>query len=284
MKRWLFLVLWGLGLAAFGQETTPAPADTTGTGANDSNDDPETLATAALPADTLALGKLAYSLGVEGDFRSGNLQRSLYTLRATAEYVPKRAWLGFYASPRYSYGKTSGLLQEDELFLDLNVTLFYARHDVYGLAFSVFEKSHLRQITGRRYGGGGVGWRITGGLRRPGAKLKITLTNALLYESTDFYENPGEPSRDVTVLRNSTRLRLTASWFDGRLTLANTSFFQPALNRPNLRASVVTQALISLTKRLAFSLTLENNYESVVAEGRQNADTHLTVGLTLKNL
>ncbi len=258
----------------------PRPADSTRT----ARDSSETTPTAALPADTIPLGKLAYSLSLEGDFRTGNLQRALYTIRGTAEYVPQRAGLGFYTSPRYSYGKTAGLLQEDELFLDLNATLFYTQHDVYGLAFGVFETSNLRQITDRRYGGAGLGWRITGGRTSPKARVKITVTNALLFERTDFFETSGQPSRDVTVVRNSTRLRVAAAWLDGRLTLANTTFIQPALGHPNLRANAITQALIQLTKRLNFSLTLENSYESLVAEGRKSADTHLTFGLTLRSL
>lgn len=247
-------------------------------------DSVKSLPATAVPTDTIPLGKLAYSLGLEGDFRRGNLRRDLYAVRGTLEYVPKRAWLGFYTSPRYSYGKTNGTLQEDELFVDLNATLFYARHDAYGLAFGVLERSNLRQIDRRLYGGVGAGWRITGGLRNPDARLKLTVTNAMLYERTDFFETDGLLSRDVAVLRNSTRLRVVASWLDGRLTVANTTFVQPALNRPNLRANAVTQALIQLTKRLAFSLTLENSYESVVAVGRQNADHRLTFGLTLRSL
>lgn len=274
----LLLLLALLPAVALAQR--PSPVDST----RAARDSTETTPTAALPADTIPLGKLAYSLSLEGDFRTGNLQRALYTIRGTAEYVPQRAWLGFYTSPRYSYGKTAGLLQEDELFLDLNATLFYARSDVYGLAFGVLEKSNLRQITTRRYGGAGVGWRITGGRANPQARVKITVTNALLYERTDFFEKPDQPSRDATVVRNSTRLRVAAAWLDGRLTLANTTFVQPALGRPNLRANAVSHALIQLTKRLSFSITLENSYESLVAESRSPTDTHLTFGLTLRSL
>lgn len=277
MKAWIFLLLTTITGAALGQ----APTDSTRKAPADSV---KSLPATAAAADTIPLGKLTYSLGLEGDFRRGNLQRDLYTVRLAVEFVPRRAWLGFYSSPRYSYGKTAGQLQEDELFVDLNGTAFYNRRDVYGLAFGVVERSNLRQINRRLYGGAGVGWRITGGLRDPNARLKVAVTNAIFYEGTDFIEKPGEGTRDVTVLRNSTRLRVTASWLDGRFTLASTTFFQPALNRPNLRANAVTQALIQLTKRLAFTLTLENSYESVVAPGRQNADHRLTFGLTLRSL
>lgn len=277
MKAWILLFLTAATGAVLGQ----TPTDSTRKASPDSV---KTLPATAAPSDTIPLGKLTYSLGLEGDFRRGNLQRDLYTVRLAFEFVPKRAWLGFYSSPRYSYGKTAGQLQEDELFVDLNATAFYNRNDVYGLAFGVLERSNLRQINRRLYGGAGVGWRITGGLRDPDARLKVAVTNALLYENTDFIEKPGEVTRDVNVVRNSTRLRVTASWLDGRFTLASTTFFQPALNRPNLRANAVTQALIQLTKRLAFSLTLENSYESVVAVGRQNADHRLTFGLTMRSL
>lgn len=277
MKALFSLFLTTITGAVFAQVSTDstrkAPADSV-----------KTLPATAAPTDTIPLGKLTYSLGLEGDFRRGNLQRDLYTVRVALEFVPKRTWLGFYASPRYSNGKTAGQLQEDELFVDLNGTAFYNRHDVYGLAFGVVERSNLRQINRRLYGGAGVGWRITGGLRNPTAKLKVAVTNALLYEGTDFIEKLGEVTRDVNVVRNSTRLRVTASWLDGRFTLANTTFFQPALNRPNLRANAVTQALIQFTKRLAFTLTLENSHESVVAVGRQNADHRLTFGLTMRSL
>ncbi|WP_420152638.1 DUF481 domain-containing protein [Siphonobacter sp.] len=226
------------------------------------------------PADTLKHFTYAITLG--GDYRSGNVQRSLYTLVTSFDYFNPKSILGLYTSPRYTYGTINKELQERELFVDLNATLWYNQHDVYLMGFGVHEESNLRQISNRWYGGAGFGWRILGGRKVPNTLVKISMTNAIIFEYTDFLN-----AEDVRVIRNSTRIRVGLT--KDKLAFNSTVFVQPALNTANLRWSSLSTLAYALGKRLALSLTADHTYESVVLPGKKRTDFHWAIGLTFKN-
>lgn len=226
------------------------------------------------PADTLKHFTYAVTLG--GDYRSGNVQRSLYTINTSFDYLNSKSIIGFYSSPRYTYGRISGELQERELFVDFNTTLWYNQNDAYLMAFGVHEESNLRQIPARWYGGSGIGWRIFGGKKRPNTLIKLSMTNALVFEYTDFIT-----MQDVRVIRNSTRIRIGTTL--NKMAFNSTLFVQPALNEANLRWSSLSTLAYALGKRLALSLTADHTYESVVLPGRKRTDFHWAIGLTFKN-
>ncbi|MFN8357959.1 MAG: DUF481 domain-containing protein [Spirosomataceae bacterium] len=246
---------------------TITPSDSTDN-TEEGSDDPESDEISTL----LAKG-WSYSVSLSGDFKTGNVQRSLLSISTFLNYESKTTPWGFYTSPRLMKGSINGEKAEDELFLDLNSTLFYDTHDVYGLLFGIYESSNLRKINERIYVGAGLGFRVIGGLKHPNAPFKLIITQALLHENTDFITKA-----DISTWRSSTRVRTTFKFWKGKMELSNTTFLQPALDQNNFRWNAVSQVSIALAKHLSFVINEINSYESVVVEGASNTDFSLTLG------
>ncbi|MDJ1471450.1 DUF481 domain-containing protein [Xanthocytophaga flava] len=218
-----------------------------------------------------------YVLGLDGMINSGNVNRKLLTLRLGLNHENPNSIWGFYSSPRFQYGTNNEVLQEREVFFDFNNTWFYSQHDVYGLLFGIYEQSNLRQINDRLNIGVGVGWRIIGGKRLPSSRVQVSISNAFLREATDFISSDTE---DLNVLRNSTRFRFRVEIIREKLTLQSTIFFQPAINRKNLRWNSISQLVFKLNKHFSLTSTLDNSYESYNVAGVKSSQLNSTLGLS----
>ncbi len=244
--------------------------DTTGNNVPDDDD-------ANFPS-TDSLSKLPhyfYSIGLDGTMSSGNVNRQLLNIRMTLNHEnPKTIW-GFFTSPKFQYGTNSDILQERELFLDFNNTFFYSQSDVYGLLFGNFEQSNIRKINTRTNVGIGIGWRILGGKRTPKSHVKLSVSNAILHEKTDFIIK-----QDREVFRNSTRLRISVDLIPNQLIFNSTIFFQPSLNDNYLRWNSLSSLSYKVGKHIAFLASLDTIYENFNIVGIQNSQVNATVGLT----
>ncbi len=216
-----------------------------------------------------------FNLGLDVDFRQGNIDRRLLKARFSINYEPPRSIVGFSTNPRFAYGTFKRQLNERELFVDWNTTFFAYQRKLYYLAFGIFEKSNLRKINERLMGGVGFGYRIIGDKNHPSTRIKLAVTNAFVYEKTDFYTKS-----DVSVIRNSTRLKFSAEIIKGKLFFSNMTFFQPSLNKPNLRWNALSSLTIKASKRLGLNILVDNSYESLVPEGINNSDLVITFGLS----
>lgn len=216
-----------------------------------------------------------YTAALDGIISAGNLDRKLLNIRLGAVHENPNSIWSFSTAPRFQYGINNGVLQERELFTDFNTSFFYTQHDVYGLVFGVYEQSNLRRINQRGNFGAGLGWRIVGGRNIPSKRLLLAVTNALVQETTDFAEKD-----NISVRRNSTRIRIRAELVPGKLTVQNTTFVQPALGRRNLRWNSISQLAYQVTQRLAFTAALDNTYESINASGVESWQLNTTFGLS----
>ncbi len=216
-----------------------------------------------------------YSIGLDGTASSGNVNRQLLNFKTTLNYENKKSILGFFTSPRFQYGTNSDVLQEREILLDINSTLFYSQHDVYGLFFGAFEQSNIRKIASRFNAGIGVGWRILGGRRTPKSRLKLSISNALVREVTDFVIK-----QDRNVYRNSTRIRVKYDIIPEKLFFQSVVFLQPSLLDDYYRWNSSTQLSYKVGKHLSILASFENTYENFNTVGVQNAQTNTTIGLT----
>ena len=221
------------------------------------------------------LPKWFYSLGLDGNTSSGNVNRQLFNVRTSLNFESKKSILGFFSNPKFQYGTNSNILQERELFLDLNSTLFYAQNNVYVLIFGSFEQSNLRKITSRYNAGVGVGWKISGGMKRPKSRFKLSLTNALVKEVVDF-----ESKEDKEIIRNSTRLKLIFDIIPNKMTFQSVAFLQPSLTDNYYRWNSLSSFSFKVGKHIALLASFENNYENFNVVGIQNSQTNATVGLT----
>ncbi len=222
-----------------------------------------------------SLPKWFYSIGLDGTSSSGNVNRQLLNLRTTLSFESHKSIFGFFTTPKFQYGTTSDVLQERELFLDLNSTLFYAQSNVYILMFGGFEQSNLRKILTRYNVGLGVGWKIFGGKKNSKSRFKLSITNALVKEVTDF-----EIKQDRDVFRNSTRLKLIYEIIPNKMHLQSVAFLQPSLNDNYYRWNSLSSLTYKVGKHFAFLVSFENTYENFNVVGIQNAQTNATIGLT----
>ena len=222
-----------------------------------------------------SLPKWFYSIGLDGTTSSGNVNRQLLNLRTTLSYESRKSIFGFFTTPKFQYGTNTNILQERELFLDLNSTLFYAQSDVYALIFGGFEQSNLRKILTRYNVGVGVGWKVFGGKKNPKSRFKLSLTNALVKEITDF-----EVKQDRDVIRNSTRLKLSYEIIPNKMHFQSVVFLQPSLNDNYYRWNSLSSFTYKVGKHLAILASYENTYENFNVVGIQNAQSNATIGLT----
>ena len=266
LLRFIWLLLLGgitvIVVPLSAQQTTPpTPIDTVSTAPVDS-------LTKNRPA---IIDSLSYRFIGDGNFTTGNVNRSLLVLRA--EVIFQGPDVNISTNPRFTYGKQNRLLAERDTYVDLIVDVF-KKKKVYVFGLGTIERSNLRRINWRRLAGAGVGFRL---LQKE--KHDLSLTNAVIYESTDFEERP-----TLTTVRNSTRLKGRHSFLDDRMRLTHITFVQPALNDfSNLRWNTLISLEIPLNRWISMRGSFENSYESVVEATRKNNDSRITFGIAIGN-
>ena len=216
-----------------------------------------------------------YSIGLDGTASSGNVNRQLLNLKTTLSHENPKSIFGFFTAPKFQYGTNSNILQEREIFIDLNSTLFYSQHDIYGLIFGAFEKSNLRKILTRYNIGIGFGWKIIGGKKTPNSRLKLNISNAIMHEVTDF-----EVKQDRNLYRNSTRVRVKYDIIPDKMFFQSVVFLQPSLKDNYFRWNSSSQFSYKVGKHLSMLVSFENTFENFNVVGIQNSQTNTTIGLT----
>lgn len=207
----------------------------------------------------------------DGNFTRGNVNRSLVVLRAEVTF--SGPVINVATNPRFTYGKQNGVLAERDSYLDLFVDVFKKRKTyVFGLA--ALETSNLRRIDLRQMVGAGIGYRVV--------KTKnndLSLTNAILYESTNFRE-----IATVSTIRNSFRIKGKHAVMQDKIRFNHLTFIQPALNDlSNLRWNTILSVELPLNKWITLRTSFENSYESVVESKRKRNDSRVTFGISVGN-
>jgi hypothetical protein len=229
------------------------------------------------PADRLPkaryglLDSLSYRFIGDGNFSRGNVHRSLIVLRA--ELMFQGPVLDIVSHPRFTYGEQNNRLAERDIYADLFIDVFKKKR-VYAFALATVERSNLRRIDWRQLAGAGVGLRLVQTSRH-----NLSLTNALIHESTNFRERP-----TITIQRNSTRLKGKHVFLADKVRFTHITFLQPALTDwSNLRWNTILSLELPLTRWMAIRTSFENSYEGVVEAGRQRNDSRVTFGFVVGN-
>jgi Protein of unknown function, DUF481 len=272
----LFAIFFCLTLKTFAQETLPDTTKSTTSpktkmDADSTNDETQFDST----EEREKLPEWYYSVSLDGTASSGNVNRQLLNFKTTLNFETKKHIFGFYTSPKFQFGTNADILQEREIFLDLNTTLFYLQSDVYGLAFGTFEQSNIRKINTRYNIGFGVGWKILGGKKTPKSRLKLSISNALVRELVDF-----ESKQDRDNYRNSTRIKVKYDIIPDKLTFHGVVFLQPSLKDDYYRWNSSSQLAYKVGKHISILFSFENTYENLNSLGIKNAQTNATIGLT----
>jgi hypothetical protein len=245
------------------------PADTLKVAPRDSA---ITAITDTLPAPPhVVIDTVKYRFIGDGNFTRGNVNRSLMVLRA--EVIFSGPVINIATNPRFTYGKQNGVLAERDSYLDLFVDIFKKRK-TYVFGLGVLETSNLRRIDLRQMAGAGIGYRVI--------KTKnndLSLTNAILYESTNFRE-----IATVSTIRNSFRVKGKHAVMQDKIRFNHLTFIQPALNDiSNLRWNTILSVELPLNKWVTLRTSFENSYESVVESTRKRNDSRVTFGISVGN-
>ncbi len=208
-----------------------------------------------------------YNVALTGSLNEGNINRKLLAFRSEFSWSGKL--LEFDLHPRFAFGEQNGQLAEREPYIDALLNVFH-KSKFYGFLATNMEASNLRGITFRWLGGVGVGWHILSN-----KQVKISLTNLLLYETTDFISRT-----DILLWRNSTRLKGEYHLFKNRLTFKHWLYFQPSFSSKNYRWNGIFSLEFPIYKSLQFRCNFEDIYESVVPTNRRNEDRTLSFGLS----
>ena len=207
------------------------------------------------------------NIALTGSMNEGNINRKLLAFRSEFSWTGKIFELDLH--PRFAFGEQNGKLAEREPYIDALLNVFHKKK-VYAFAATNLEASNLRGIDLRWLGGLGAGWHI---IQKD--KIKLSLTNLVLYEGTDFVN-----SNDILLWRNSTRLKGQYGLLGNKLTLKHWFYFQPSLNKKNFRWNGIVSLEFPIYKNLQFRFNVEDIYESVVPEGRKNEDRTWTMGIS----
>jgi hypothetical protein len=219
----------------------------------------------------IILDSLQYRFIGDGTFARGNVNRTLMVLRAEITYNGPIVTLT--TNPRFTYGKQNGVLAERDTYVDLFIDI-YKKRKVYGFGLATIETSNLRGIELRQLAGGGAGFRLL-----QNKQNTLSLTNAIIYESTDFRERP-----TITTLRNSTRLKGKHSLFQNKIRFNHITFFQPSLTDiSNVRWNTLLSVELPLSKWITFRSSFENSFESKVEPTRKQNDSRFTFGISIGN-
>lgn len=207
----------------------------------------------------------------DGNFTRGNVNRSLIVLRA--EGLFSGPVISIATNPRFTYGKQNGIVAERDSYIDLFVDVFKKRR-TYVFGLGALETSNLRRITLRQMAGAGIGFRV---IRSKSNEL--SLTNAILYESTNFRE-----IATVTTARNSFRIKGKHQLLQEKIRFNHITFIQPSLNDwSNWRWNTLISIELPLNKWISLRTSFENSFESVVEQTRKRNDSRVTFGISVGN-
>lgn len=207
----------------------------------------------------------------DGNFAKGNVNRSLMVLRAEVTF--SGPVINIATNPRFTYGKQNGILAERDSYVDVFVDVF-KKSKTYLFGLGALETSNLRKIDLRQMAGAGVGYRLIQNINN-----NLSLTNAILYESTDFQEKSL-----VKTIRNSFRVKGKHSVLQDKIRFNHITFLQPALNDlSNFRWNTIISLELPINKWVTLRTSFENSYESVVEATRKQNDSRITFGVSVGN-
>lgn len=222
---------------------------------------------AALPTDS-AGWSLRSSL--DGMATFGNAERLLTTGRLALGLVRPR--FGATLSPTAVYGTVNRtVVRERELFVNLH-TYYWPHNKVHGVAFGVFDKSHLRRIDTRWIAGAGIGWHA---MRRPRQTLIVSL--APLWETVRF-ETQTEGTSSQTV-RLGAYLKGRHQLGSSGLRLEHETFLLPSLEtRRDFRLRTTLLLALPVSRAVALRLSIDDTFEREIVAGTRQNDLRLQFG------
>jgi hypothetical protein len=187
-----------------------------------------------------------------------------YVLNNNLRFSIYKKSMSLNTSNTWIYGENRDAITNNDFNSSVDFNLFKTFKNFYYWGLGTFEKSVSLKINHRIQTGLGVGYHV---VDKP--KIVITLSDGILYESSDLYDTP-ESGLDTTysTFRNSFRLKFRFIIKD-RITLDGTDFLQNSLeDKQDYIVRSQTNLSVKLVKWLSFTTTVA--YNKLNATRREN--------------
>ena len=223
-----------------------------------------------------AQSKWTYKLGFGGEFKSGNVNTTIFSNNGGVER--NDSILAFDANYKFVYGKKDGVEFEKNFTGNVKFDLWqYSRWSPFVSAtydYNPFKLYYykLSFLVGAKYR---IFWN---------ANCDYSLSAAYVFDYTDYY-TPTDP--DATILRPdvsrlSLRFKMKQKITDA-VSLKHTTFYQPSFYdfTGDYIVNSVTSLSTQLSKHSSLAVNFTYDYHSLVPAGVQKQDIITTVSLNM---
>jgi hypothetical protein len=193
---------------------------------------------------------------------NNNLRFSVY--RKSVSINTNNSWI---------YGEQQGSLSNNDFASSLDFDVYKARKNLYFWGLLSYEKSFSLKIHNRFQGGLGLGYYLL-----DHQNFVIQLSDGILYEASQLYDQEDLADADYQTYRNSFRLKFRFVFRD-MITFDGVDFIQHSLaDRKDYVIRLNTNLSVKLYKWI--SLTVASSYNKLNKTSRENF--LLNYGLTLE--
>lgn len=196
---------------------------------------------------------------------------SSYVLNNALRFSISKREYTFNTTNSWIYGKSLSNLSNNDFFSALDGNLYKTLEHFYYWGLASYEKSFSLKINHRLQAGVGVGYSVF-----DVEKLRVVLSDGILYERSDLYDLPEEGTNRYDVFRNSFRLKFRAVIREV-IVIEGTDFLQHALSD---RKDYIVKSSTSLSIKLKKGLSVTGSivYNKLSKTRRENL--LVTYGLT----
>jgi hypothetical protein len=198
---------------------------------------------------------------------TGNINKTnegtSYLLNNNFRYSISKKSISLNTTNSWMYGKQLGNLTNNDFLSGLDFNLYKTLYNFYYWGLGSYEKSVSLKINHRLQTGAGIGYNLVN--RK---NTLVILSDGILYEKGDLYDNPETGTNEYEIFRNSFRLKFRVIIRE-MIVIEGYDFLQHALSD---RKDYIIKSNTSLSVKLKkwLSLTSAVTYNKLSATGREN--------------
>jgi hypothetical protein len=189
--------------------------------------------------------------------------RSAYVFNNAFRFSVYKKSVSFNTNNSWIYGKQQHQLSNNDIASTVDVDLFKNERKIYYWALLNYEKSYSLKINHRVQGGAGVGYYLL-----DQHNYVVQVSDGVLYETSDLYQQEGVSDNDYHTYRNSLRLKFRFIFKDV-ITLEGVDFLQHSFSDKHdyiIRSN--TMLSTKVWRWISFTVTV--NYNKLNLTGREN--------------
>jgi hypothetical protein len=189
--------------------------------------------------------------------------RNSWILNNNLKFSLYRKQISLNSSTGFIYGEQQQLLSNRDFTSALDFNHYLANRSIYFWGLASYEKNFSLKIDNRLQAGLGIGYNVV-----DRASAIITLSDGILYESSDLRQTTETTNGDYETLRNSFRLKFRFIIAE-RITIDGSDFLQHSLaNRADYIIRSQTNFSLKLMKWLSFTTGI--TYNKISLTSREN--------------